>query len=465
MELSACSKALILISVSTTSFLTTFTASSLNVALPSIAKEFGIPHAELQYIISAYLIVNATMLVPFGKLADIIGRKVFFMTGLLLFLSAHLFAPLATSGGWLIFCRGFGGFAAAMFFSNNIAILSSLFPKAERGKALGTNVSIAYLGVTTGPFIGGLITSYWGWRGVFLSIIPIIIISLSLSWRNIPNDFKWGNLKSFDIKSAVFYITSIFLTAVGITRLPGLTGIILLGLGAVLLVFFFKMDLSAAKPFMGVKLFIQNKLFIYANLANFIQYFSTNGVAFMLSLFLQNRGILNLPAKNAGIILLVQPVAQLIISPLAGTLSDRFNARYIAALGMGLSGITLLFFSFQDNHSTIITVASLLLILGAGMGFFTSPNNNLIISSISHEIYGIGSGILSTGRILGMSMSIATTAIVFNLFKSNENDVGSFLVSFKIVFLIFFISSVIGLLSSLVRANATTKTLAVEDET
>ncbi len=462
MDLPKREKYLILVSLSSASFLTTFTASALNIALPSIGKELNMSHSELQYIISAYLIVNATMLVPFGKLADIIGRKIFFITGFILFLIAHLLAAFATSGWALVACRGFAGLAASMFFSNNIAILSSVFPKQERGKALGVNVSIAYMGITTGPFIGGMITSYLGWRAIFLCIVPIIAVSLLMSWTRIPNDFKKGNLGSFDLKSALLYVPAFLFTIIGITMLPSVSGTICTAIGFTLMVYFSIMDLKALKPFMGIRYFIRNRLFVFSNLANFLQYLSTSAAAFMLSLFLQNKGILGLQAKTAGLVLLAQPIMQFIISPLAGALSDRIEPRYLASLGMGLSGFSLLAFAMSGPQTNVIVIVVLLLVMGAGIGFFTSPNNNSIMSSIRPKVYGIGSGILSTGRILGMSMSIAVTAIVFNIFESSESDVASFIISFRAVFIIFFLASIIGLIASLISGKQVARKTKME---
>jgi len=446
-------KRLVLVAVSCASFLATYTGSAINVALPAIGRELGLSHVLLQYIVSAYVLMNAVLLVPFGRLADIHGRRVFFNIGMVIFLTAHLVCAFAPNGWVLITGRAAGGIAAALFFSNTMAILSSVFDNAERGKILGINASVTYLGLTVGPFLGGLLTSWWGWRSVFLSVTPLVVIAFTLSWWKLPRDSRRNSAAVFNPSGTAHYIAMIILVIIGLSAVPGLRGTLAVGAGIALAVLFFRRDSLSASPLINAGRFKGNRAFVFSNLANFIQYLSAFATMFLLSLFLQNEQIKNLTPHAAGIILLMQPLMQALFSPLAGSLSDRFEARWIASGGMAVTAAALLMFSFLPASAPVYIIVLILVCQGIGFAFFTSPNNNMIMGSVSPDAYGIASGLIATGRALGMSMSLATTAVVFNLFGSQRDRPDAFLNSFHALFMIFFLLSLIGVASSAARGK------------
>lgn len=446
-------KRLVFVAVSCASFLATYTGSAINVALPTIGRELGLNHTQLQYIVSAYVMMNAVLLVPFGRLADIHGRRLFFNIGMVLFLVAHLVCAFAPNGWVLIAGRGAGGIAASLFFSNTIAILSSVFDNSERGKILGINASVTYLGLTVGPFIGGLLTSWWGWRSVFLSVTPLVVIGLTLSWWKLPRDFRRRSAAAFNPSGTAHYIAMIIIFILGLSALPGLKGILAVGAGIALAVLFFRRDGLSASPLIDAGRFKGNRTFLFSNLANFIQYLSAFATTFLLSLFLQNEQIKNLTPHAAGLILLLQPLMQALFSPLAGALSDRFEARWIASGGMVVSAGGLFMFSFLSAAAPIPIIILILMCQGIGFAFFTSPNNNMIMGSVPPDAYGIASGLIATGRALGMSLSLATTAVVFNVFNSQRDRPDAFLSSFHTLFMIFFLLSLIGIASSAARGK------------
>lgn len=446
-------KILIFVAVSCASFLTTYTGSSINVALPTIGRELGMNHAQLQYVVSAYVMMNAALLVPFGRLADIYGRRPLFHTGMIVFFIAHLVCAFASDGWFLIAARGAGGIAAAMFFSSTIAILSSVFEKSERGKILGINVSFAYTGLTIGPFIGGYLTSWWGWRSVFISVTPVVAVALCLSLWKLPRDSRRQSVKSFNLFGAVHYFAMIISFIVGLSALPDLKGMLTLGAGIVLGIVFFRRDGRASSPLVDVRRFRRNRIFVFSNLANFIQYLSAFATSFLLSLFLQNDGIRGLTPHATGLILLTQPLVQALFAPLAGTLSDRLPARWLASGGMAVTASGLLMFAIISPSTPIKAMVLILVCQGLGFAFFSSPNNNMIMSSVTADLYGIASGIMATGRVLGMSLSLAATAVVFNWFNSHRHGPDAFLISFHTLFAIFFVLSLIGTACSAARGR------------
>jgi len=450
-------KTLVFMAVSCASFLASYTGSSINVALPVIGRELGMNHAQLQYVVSAYVMMNAVLLVPFGRLADIYGRRPLFHIGMVTFLAAHLVCAFAPNGWVLIAGRGAGGIAASMFFSNTIAILSSVFDKSERGRILGMNVSIVYMGLTVGPFIGGFMTSWWGWRSVFASVIPLVIIALGLSLWKLPRDVRPGTIRAFTFCGSVQYVAMLVLVILGLSALPDLKGALTLGAGLIFGFFFFRQDGRTSSPLVGIRRFKQNRVFVLSNLANFIQYLSAFSTSFLLSLFLQNDGIRGLTPHATGIILLTQPLVQALFAPLAGALSDRFAANRLSSGGMAVTALALLLFATISPSTPLSAIVLILICQGIGFAFFSSPNNNMIMSSVSADLYGIASGIMATGRVLGMSLSLSTTAVVFNLFGSHRDRPDAFLDSFHSLFLIFFILSLIGAVCSAKRGKGGTE--------
>ncbi len=446
-------KSLVFVAVSCASFLASYTGSSINVALPTIGRDLGMDHAQLQYVVSAYVMMNAVLLVPFGRLADLYGRRPLFQIGMVTFLAAHLVCAFAPNGWVLIAGRGAGGVAASMFFSNTIAILSSVFDRSERGRILGMNVSITYIGLTVGPFIGGFLTSWWGWRSVFVSVIPLTVIGLGLAWWKLPRDVRPVSPGAFNLSGAVHYIAMLVLVILGLSALPGPKGMLTLGAGLALAVFFFRWDGRADSPLVGTFRFSGNRVFVLSNVANFIQYLSAFSTSFLLSLFLQNDGIKGLTPHATGILLLTQPMVQALFSPLAGALSDRFEASRLASAGMAATALALLLFATLSPTTPLGAIVMILICQGVGFAFFSSPNNNMIMSSVSSDLYGIASGIMATGRVLGMSLSLSATALMFNVFGSHRERPDAFLSSFHALFAVFFIVSLIGTFCSAQRGK------------
>jgi multidrug resistance protein len=159
-------------------FLTPFIGGAINLSLPFIGKEFGMTIVSLSWIATTYLLSTTVFLVPFGRLADILGRKKIFIHGASIFTLATLLCCLANSGTFLIIARAIQGLGSAMIFGTSMAILISIFPPKERGKAIGINLAGVYLGSSLGPVLGGTITHYWSWRGIFLltAILGAVVV-------------------------------------------------------------------------------------------------------------------------------------------------------------------------------------------------------------------------------------------------------------------------------------------------
>ena len=159
-------------------FLTPFDLSAVNIALPSIAEEFSMDAIQMGWVSTAYLLASAVFLVPFGRIADIYGRKKVFAAGLSVFTIASLLMVVAPSAVAVILLRVLQGFGSAMIFGTAVAILTSVTAPENRGKALGIYTTAVYLGLSMGPFLGGILTDRFGWRSIFFVNVPIGILPL-----------------------------------------------------------------------------------------------------------------------------------------------------------------------------------------------------------------------------------------------------------------------------------------------
>ncbi|MBN1103461.1 MAG: MFS transporter, partial [Deltaproteobacteria bacterium] len=366
-----------LIVATLTSFMTPFMGSSINLALPSMARELEMDAVLLSWVPTAYLLASAVSLVPFGRVADIHGRKRVFTWGILAFTFFSLLCAMANSAAMLIFLRVLQGIGSAMIFATGIAILTSVFPPQERGRVLGINVAAVYVGLSAGPFLGGLLTEHFTWRSVFLANVPMGLVTLFLVVRRLKAEWAEARGESFDLVGSLIYAGAITAMVCGISLLPDLRSLwITLG-GILALILFVRWEGKAPSPVLNLDLFRANRVFAFSSLAALIHYSATFAVTFLLSLYLQH--IKALSAQEAGLILVSQPVIMALFSPLAGRLSDRIEPRIVASTGMALTTVGLFLFISLGESSTVAFVVFRLMLLGLGLALFSSPNTNAIM--------------------------------------------------------------------------------------
>jgi EmrB/QacA subfamily drug resistance transporter len=436
-------------------FITPFDGSAVNIALPVIGAEFHMDAIALSWVSTAYLLASAIFLVPFGKIADIYGRKKIFLIGIVIFAVASFVMTLVASSGMLIVVRVLQGIGSSMIFGTAVAILTSVFPPGERGKVLGIYITAVYIGLSTGPFLGGLLTEHFGWRSIFYINVPISIIAVILVLWKLKGE--WADCKGepFDVAGSVMYAISIVAVMLGFTTLPGLTGVMLIISGVICAAIFFRYEHRREFPVLETRLFTGSRVFAYSNLAALINYSATFAVSFLLSLYLQySRGF---SPVYAGFILVAAPVMQAVISPFSGKLSDRIDPGLIASFGMGLSAIGLFLLAFIGDATPLWYILGALVLIGAGFGFFTSPNTNAIMSAVAKKYYGVASGIVGTMRLLGqmLSMGVATMifAIVIGHVEITPEYYPAVTRSVQYAFVLFTVLCVIGIYASLQRSN------------
>jgi EmrB/QacA subfamily drug resistance transporter len=445
----------VLIATTMSSFLTPLALSTVNVALPSIGREFSINALMLSWIATAYILSAAIFLLPFGKLADMYGRKKVFIYGTLIFTISSFLMGISKTPEILIGCRALQGVGGAMIFGTGIAILASVYPMGERGKVLGINVAAVYFGLSFGPFLGGILTQHLGWRSVFFLNVPFGIIIMVFSIWKVKGEWVEAKGETFDFAGSLIYSVMLFSIMYGFSRLPDKSGLTLICIGTVGIGAFVYWELRAKNPILNINLLRTNRAFTLSNMAALIHYGATFAVGFLLSFYLQH--IKGLGPQGTGVILISQPIVQALISPIAGRISDRVEPRIVASLGMGITAIGLFLFVLLKANTHISFIVSSLCILGFGFALFSSPNTNAIMSSVESRLYGVASSMLATMRLLGQMFSMGIAMLIFATYLGRVEIAPAFyphlLKSIQVAFLIFGFLCIVGIFASLTRGN------------
>ncbi|MCX6009785.1 MAG: MFS transporter [Chloroflexi bacterium] len=436
-------------------FLTPFMGSAIAIGLPSIGDELAMDAILLGWVATAFLLAAAMFSVPLGRLADIYGRKRIFTYGMITYTAASALSAISTSGTMLISFRVLQGIGGAMVFSTAVAILISVFPPEERGRVLGINVAAVYAGLSVGPFVGGLLTQYLGWRSIFWINVPLGLLVIALVFWKLKGEWAEAKGEKFDIVGSIIYSLMLIAIMFGFTMLPGLPGAGLILAGGLGILAFVKWETKVKSPVLDVRLFRNNTVFALSNVAALINYSATFAVGFLLSLYLQY--IKGLSPQDAGLVLVAAPVMQAIFSPLAGRMSDKIEPRIVASAGMGLTVIGLIFFIFLDQTTSLWFIIAGLMILGFGFALFSSPNTNAVMSSADKRFYGVASATLSTMRQIGGMFSMGVVMLIFAMYlgrvQITPEYYAPFLNSLNTAFIIFTVICFGGIFASLARGK------------
>ncbi len=434
-------------------FLTPFMGSALNIALPSIGREMSMSAVALSWVATSFLLAAAALQLPIGRLADIYGRKRVFTYGVAIFTVASLLTGLAPNAASLLACRALQGIGGAMIFGTGVAILTSVFPLQERGRVLGMNVATVYLGLSLGPFLGGLLTQQFGWRSIFFVTVPLGVITLAFVLWQLEGEWAEARGEGFDLAGSAIYCLALSAALFGFSRLATPLGVGMVMLGVAGIIGFLIWETRVASPIFDIRLFRRNQAFLFSNLAALINYAATTAVGFLLSLFLQY--IKGLTPQMAGLVLIAQPAMQALFSPLAGRLSDRIEPRIVASAGMGLTVVGLALLTQLGADTGLPFILAILLLLGVGFALFSSPNTNAIMSSVDRRFYGIASGMVGTMRQIGQTLSLGIAALVFALYIGRGQITPElypmFVRSARVAFAILTFLCVLGIFASLAR--------------
>ncbi|MEW6771369.1 MAG: MFS transporter [Bacillota bacterium] len=437
------------------SFLTPFMGASINIALPAIQKEFALNAVVLGWVSASFLLSAAMFLVPFGRVADIYGRRRIFLYGITTFTVFSVVAGCSTSVTMLLSARILQGIGGAMIFGTGVAILTSVFPPRERGKALGINVASVYTGLSLGPFLGGILTQHLGWRSIFLANVPLGVTAILLVLWKLKGEWSEAKGEKFDFAGSIIYALALPALMYGFSALPGTRGIVLTLAGVLGILIFVIWETKTRSPILEVNLFRKNTIFAFSNLAALINYSATFAVGFLLSLYLQY--IKGLAEQSAGFVLVSQPVVMAVFSPFAGRLSDRIEPRLVASTGMALTAAGLFLLTFLNENTALGFIVAILGLLGLGFALFSSPNTNAVMSSVEKKFYGVASGTLGTMRLTGQMLSMGIAMLIFAVYVGEVQITAQyyppFLSGIRAAFFIFAVLCFGGVFASLARGR------------
>ncbi|WP_255449425.1 MFS transporter [Selenomonas caprae] len=382
------------------SFLTPFSGSALILSLPAIGQEYQVGADTLSWVIESYLITSFLFLLPMGRAADRWGKVRVFEMGNLLFMLFSLLPAVFDSFALLLSARALQGIGSSMIFATSTSILADAYPGKNRGKAMGWMVSVVYAGLSFGPVIGGFMNDGLGWRSLFwfMALYAGLVLVVALKV-----------LKHMAGAAAP----------------------------------------AREMPKLSVSLFTENREFTLSCLTAMLNYSATFAISFLLSLYLQS--ILSISAKTTGFILLAQPVLMMVLSPLAGSLSDRKPAAVLCSLGMSIITVGLIALAAITKMQLLWPVIPSILIIGIGFAFFAAPNNNAIMSSLPRKYYNMASSLLSTMRLGGQVLSMALVTLLLAISWPPLSPVASLSRNISLAFLFFSVLCFLGVIPSLLR--------------
>ena len=393
------------------SFTGVMTFGTVNVALPTIAEHFGTDLPTIQWVVIAQTLTISALLLPMGRLSDIVGRKRVYVIGLLFLIGASIFAALSPNILALVISRVVQGVGAAMTQGTAMAMITTVFPDEERGKGIGTHMSVIGAGGMAGPAVGGLLVSAFGWRSVFLVNLPLV--SIALAGALLLLDAKLFHRErrgiGFDWPGAALSTSALVVFLLLMTngyRLGWSSPVVVLGGLALvgLVVGFLYWEARAPEPMLDLGLF-RSRVFSLGVVAAFLSFLSVGSVRFLMPFYLQ--GVLGFQADQVGLIMLPTAITMTITGPIAGRLSDRFGYRRFNVIGLAIAAVGIFVISRVSESTPVIVIIAALVTQSAGTGLFSSPNSASIFAASRSARHGIVSALLSLVRNSANVTSIA----------------------------------------------------------
>lgn len=403
-----------LVAVAASTVLATIDASIVNVAFPTLVEELDTSFNIIQWVALGYLLTIATLTLGMGRLGDVVGKKKLFVGGLVVFTVASGLCGLVPDVSWLIGFRVLQAVGSVMILALGAAILVEAFPPSERGKALGWIGTAVSLGIVSGPVIGGLLIASFSWRAIFLVNIPVGIVSTWLAIRYVPNTTLAVRQK-FDVAGTVLMSVALFALSLALTlgQETGFTSPLILAgftVAAVAAVLFVVVELRVDSPMLQLRLF-RSPVLTVSVVTGFLTFVCLSATFFLLPFYLE--GVLGFEVGKVGLLLGAAPLMMGLVSPVAGTLSDRVGIRRLTLFGLVTIALVYAGFTTIGVDTTAVQYLLLAVPLGIGLGAFNSPNNSAIMGSVPPEYMGIGGGLLTITRLLGQITGIAVLGSVW----------------------------------------------------
>ncbi len=394
--------------------LATIDGSIVNVAFPTLVDSLDTTFQVVQWVSLAYLLTTATLTLGMSRLGDVFGKRKLFIAGFAIFTVASGLCGLAPTVGWLIGFRVLQGVGSVLILALGTALVVEAFPPSERGRALGWISGAVSFGVVTGPVVGGLIISSFGWRPIFLVNIPVGLVGTWLAARFVPSVRPLPGQR-FDLAGTVLMSMALFSLCIamtmgqerGFTATPILTGF---AVSVMAMAAFVYIELNVESPMLQLRLF-KSPMLSVGVVSAFLAFVCLAASFLLMPFYLQ--GVLGLPIGVVGLLLGIGPLTMGLLSPTVGSLSDRIGVRKLTVLGLAVLVVAYALLLGFDTTTTIGEYAVFAVTLGLGLGLFQSPNNSAIMGSVPREYMGIGGGILTITRILGVITGVAVLGSVW----------------------------------------------------
>ncbi|PKM78518.1 MAG: MFS transporter [Firmicutes bacterium HGW-Firmicutes-15] len=390
-------------------FISTLDGSILNIANPSIAHDIQVNMEEVQWVVTAYLLVITSSLIFFGRLGDKVGSNKVYTYGFLVFTLGSLGCSLSRSLLILIAARIFQGLGASMMMATGIGIISNIFPSGERGKALGLTGTVVAMGNMMGPSLGGILLAKFQWPVIFMINVPIGLLGFYLGYKYLPSQDLNHKINNYDIRGIVLMALAVTTLIISLSNGQGINIGLLLA-SVTLMILFYVWEKKAVYPLLDFDLF-KVKTFIYGNFMAVAVYFTQTSVFFLLPFYMET--ILQISPAHSGLLMTITPVSMALVAPLSGYLSDKVGSERIICLSFLFLTASFLVLASLNTNMPIIKMCGGLFLLGIGMGMFGSPNTSSILGAIPRDKAGYGGGFISTNRNLSYSLGIASSVGIF----------------------------------------------------
>ncbi len=431
-------------------FASAFMHAIVGVPLPTMARELGASGLELSLLDTVFLGAAAALLLPIGRFADVTDKNSLFKWGLAGLAIATFAIGLQPTMGLIIACRFLQAVAASFVIATSMAIVADIAPRDQIGRMVGLAIGATYMGLATGPYFAGLVTTHLGWRWVFfLAAIPPLA-SYALSRFTLPSRWRPPTAPVNVVNSALLAAAIATLIAASATIGRGAVGYILFAVAAVFVAVYVAAERRSANPLLRFGAIVANRRLSQALLVQFLVYCGTVGTSFLLSIYLQV--IRGHTPEGAGEILIVGPIVMAVFAPLGGRLADRFPPHFITFLGGTFILCQTVLAAFLDAGSSLVLILAVMVFQGLGFAFFSAPNISNIMTSVPAADRGMASALSAEMRSLGMmvSMAIVTVLISVRLGTAAISSVPErFLSVMTLVFIAFSVLTALGVLASI----------------
>jgi EmrB/QacA subfamily drug resistance transporter len=389
-------------------------SSVVSIALPTLTRYFQADLSVIKWVVTSYLLMITGLVVIFGRLADMYGRKRLYIFGFVVFTLSSALCGAAPTVWTLVAFRSLQGIGAAALLANGAALVTEIFPSTERGRALGMIGSVLAFAAIIGPLVGGFLTAHVGWRSIFYVNIPIGIGGSILAAKVLPSAALKGSLERFDLAGAItlfgFLSCLLFLTSVLSNSdwqisvfLPLLIATVVLAAS------FLTIERRVEHPLLDLGIFRQ-RAFSAAALSSFLSFWAISSISFLLPFYLDR--VLFLDPTQSGALLAPVPIVLVVVAPLGGHLADRFGVRAICTTGALINCLGLVCLSTLGMNTSMLGVVMRLIPFGVGMGLFQPPNNSAMMGAVPVNRLGIVSGMISALKNLGSMSGVAVTSLV-----------------------------------------------------